>query len=86
MTGLISNIVFGIVLTALNYLLFSLICTRNMEKVIQQDESKKVERYRKQLEDKQKQLAFYSSRCSALEKKADMLEEEITKLKLRAKK
>ena len=81
MTSLIINIVFGIVLTALNYMVFSLICTRNMEKVIQQDESEKVERYRKLLEDKKKQIAFYSSRCCALEKKAELLEEEISKLR-----
>lgn len=81
MTSLVFNIIFGIVLTVLNYMVFSLICTRNMEKVIQQDESEKVERYRKLLEDKKKQLAFYSSRCSAFEKKAELLEEEITKIK-----
>lgn len=81
MTSLILNIVFGIVLTALNYMVFSLICTRNMEKVIQRDESEKAERYRKLLEDKQKQIDFYISRCRALDKKTELLEEEITKLR-----
>lgn len=81
MTSLILNIVFGIVLTVLNYTAFSLICTRNMEKVIQWDESEKAERYRKLLEDKQKQIDFYISRCRALDKKTELLEEEITKLR-----
>lgn len=81
MTSLILNIVFGIVLTALNYMVFSLICTRNTEKVIQRDESEKAERYRKLLEDKQKQIDFYISRCRALDKKTELLEEEITKLR-----
>lgn len=81
MTSLILNIVFGIVLTALNYMVFSLICTRNMEKVIQRDESEKVERYQKLIEDKQKQIEFYISRCRALDKKTELLEEEITKLR-----
>ncbi len=83
MTSLILNIVFGIVLTALNYMVFSLICTRNMEKVIQRDESEKAERYRKLLEDKQKQIEFYISRCRALDKKTELLEEEITKLRIK---
>lgn len=83
MTSLILNIVFGIVLTALNYMVFSLICTRNMEKVIQRDESEKAERYRKLLEDKQKQIDFYISRCRALDKKTELLEEEITKLRIK---
>lgn len=81
MTSLILNIVFGIVLTVLNYTAFSLICTRNTEKVIQRDESEKAERYRKLLEDKQKQIDFYISRCRALDKKTELLEEEITKLR-----
>lgn len=81
MTSLILNIVFGIVLAALNYMVFSLICTRNTEKVIQRDESEKAERYRKLLEDKQKQIDFYISRCRALDKKTELLEEEITKLR-----
>lgn len=84
MASLVFNIIFGIVLTGVNYLEFSLIGKHNMEAVLRQDESEKVERYRKLLEDKGKQLAFYSSRCCALEKKAELLEEEITKL--RAKK
>lgn len=83
MTSLILNIVFGIVLTALNYMVFSLICTRNTEKVIQRDESEKAERYRKLLEDKQKQIEFYISRCRALDKKTELLEEEITKLRIK---
>lgn len=83
MTSLILNIVFGVVLTALNYMVFSLICTRNMEKVIQRDESEKAERYRKVLEDKQKQIDFYISRCRALDKKTELLEEEITKLRIK---
>lgn len=81
MTSLVIDIVFGIVLTALNYTAFSLICTRNMEKVIQRDESEKAARYRKLLEDKQKQIDFYISRCRALDKKTELLEEEITKLR-----
>ena len=83
MTSLVIDIVCGIVLISSIHIGFGMIGKHNMETVLRQDESEKVERYRKLLEDKQKQIEFYISRCRALEKKAELLEEEITKLRIK---
>lgn len=83
MTSLVIDIVCGIVLISSIYIGFGMIGKYNMETVLRKDESEKVERYRKLLEDKKKQLAFYSSYCSALKKKTELLEEEISKLRIK---
>ena len=81
MTSLVIDIVCGIVLISSIHIGFGMIGKYNRETVRRQDESEKVERYRKLLEDKQKQIDFYISRCRALDKKTELLEEEITKLR-----
>lgn len=81
MTELWIYALYGIGFTVLNILVSKAIITDGLEKAVKTDESDKIARLRKIVADQQQEIRFYKSRSYGADKKAELLEEEISKLR-----
>lgn len=81
MTELWIYALFGVAFTVLNIMISKAIITDGLEQAVTRDESDKITRLRKIIEDQRQEITFYKSRSYGADKKAELLEEEISKLR-----